>query len=459
MLGIRFFAGCFRLAGFLFAGRLNALWLAAVGFFPCACERQTPEVAVVEEEPAATVLTPEEQRIDAILDHPELFKPIDEVVSDEEEVPFALNKAARVAVLCYHDFHESAATDMVMPAAKFRAQMAAIAEAGIAVISMNDFLSWLRGERNVPDPSIVITIDDGWKAVHSIAMPILSEHGFPFTVFLYQNYLNVGGRSLSLADIEELKKNGAQIGCHSVSHTNMADQADRSEDAYRSYLRFELGESKRFLEELTGEVPRVFAYPFGKYNDRVVEAALEHGYEALFTVNGKRAAWEDPRAEIGRFVIHGNNDYNFDLAMGFPDRGGPEDTLPLLANDTDLPVSLFPAPEAKVDDRRPVIRVDVSSLGGVIEESIRLVVGGFGVVPAVYDASTGVVSCRVPRKLRHSRCVVVFSVRVNGREEPYVLPWRFHVDQGAHYLEAAGPMNKKKPALSPAREAGHDERG
>lgn len=411
---------------------LGVLW----GLVGCG---QEVEQAAEEGEDTLVSLTLEERQIDAILDNPEVFKPVVEGQLDEEEqAPFVLNKAAQVSVLCYHDFHPTRATDMVMPAEKFRGQMEAISEAGIPVISMGDFLSWLRGEKNVPDPCVLITIDDGWKAVHSIAMPILSEHGFPFTVFLYKNYVGVGGRSLTLEEIEDLKSNGGEIGCHSVTHTNMASAGDRDEAEYLSYLHEELGASKRFLGEVVEVVPRVFAYPFGKYNDRVIEVAAEYDYEALFTVNGKRAAWEDPRAEIGRFVVHGDNDYNFDLATSFRGRGNLGDNLPLLVDDKELPFSISPAPEERVKDRCPTIRVDLSRMEEVIPESIRLVVGGFGAVRASYDAATRLVSYRVPQKLRNPECLVQFSVQVRGEEKPYLLPWRFHVDQKVHYLEGQG---------------------
>lgn len=418
-------------------------------------EKPIFEVEVEVEVPVP--LTPEQEKINAILDSPELFEPVVEGTVAAEEA-FVLNKAAQVAVLCYHDFHVSKATEMVMPAAKFRDQMRAIKEAGIPVITMADFLAWLREEKNVPDPCILITIDDGWDAVHSIAFPILKEFEFPFTIFLYQDYLNAGGRSLDLDELKELMSNGGEIGCHSVTHTNMADKAERDPAAYREYLQVELGQSKRFLKEVTGVESKVFAYPFGKYNDQAIEVAEDFGYEALFTVNGRRASWYDPRAELGRFVVHGDNDFNFNLATGFRSRDGIEADPSLSTGDAKLPFTTFPAPEERVKERRPEIRVDLSGLDDALPESIEMKVGGFGSLRTDFDPASRTVRCRVPQSMRNPECLVYFSVQVEGESKARSVSWRFYFDKNALYLEKPEETRQLPPAVDePGMERGVQE--
>jgi peptidoglycan/xylan/chitin deacetylase (PgdA/CDA1 family) len=38
-------------------------------------------------------------------------------------------------------------------------------------------------------------MDDGWEGVYTYAYPVLKEYGFPFTIYLYKKYVNIGGRS------------------------------------------------------------------------------------------------------------------------------------------------------------------------------------------------------------------------------------------------------------------------
>ena len=84
--------------------------------------------------------------------------------------------------------------------------MEAIKKSNIAVITLEQFLNWRRGEGEIPPQSILLTMDDGWRSVYTEAFPIMKELKLPFTIFLYKNYVgsNRGGRALSLSMIREM---------------------------------------------------------------------------------------------------------------------------------------------------------------------------------------------------------------------------------------------------------------
>ena len=116
----------------------------------------------------------------------------------EEEVLDVPRDQTRVTVLGYHNFSKKApVTEMLMRTSEFREQMAYLRRAGITVISMQEFLEWRLGTRTLPARCAMITLDDGWKSVYTDAYPILKEFGYPFTLFLYTNFLHGRGDSLS----------------------------------------------------------------------------------------------------------------------------------------------------------------------------------------------------------------------------------------------------------------------
>lgn len=153
--------------------------------------------------PAEVALTPEQEAIEKRLGDTAIFD-----ASHPEEVPkaepFTLNKSAVVAILGYHDFRERGGSPMIISAPKFREQMQAIKDSGIPVIPLSDVLAWRKGEKNIPEESLVITMDDGYNGVYQYAYPVLKEFGFPFTIYCYKNYVNIGGRSLTWAQIKEM---------------------------------------------------------------------------------------------------------------------------------------------------------------------------------------------------------------------------------------------------------------
>ncbi|HRQ90515.1 MAG TPA: polysaccharide deacetylase family protein, partial [Bacteroidia bacterium] len=356
-----------------------------------------------------------------------------------------VNKDARVSVLGYHDFTDGKPSgDMVMNIEDFRRQMQAIRDAKLPVISMRQFLDWKQGKGDIPAECVMITIDDGWKATHTLALKVLKEFGYPFTVFLYKNYINIGGKSMTLDEIREIAASGGTLSSHSVSHHNLSSRAGRSPEANDAWLRQELEESYRFLEEQfgdTGAVVKTFAYPYGIYNNRVLELAAEVGYEAAFTVNGKKTTWDTANLEIGRYVVHGTTLANFDPALDFGGGAATSGSRKLLAEQTSESgkpagplVTVKPDASAVIGNRLPLIEVDLSKLEGVDPASIVLRVGGFGRVVPQFDAATGRLSYQTPQRLRGDTCAVQLSFRHGGSKNNETIGWTFKIDPLADYL-------------------------
>ena len=380
--------------------------------------------------------------------------PVPEIVADATAVPvvaepaidpavpaLTINKSAQVIVLGYHDFTTGVSRNpMVINVDRFRDQMQALKDARLPVIPMSDFLAWRRGEKDIPDPSVVITMDDGWKTVHRIASPILKEFGYPFTVFLYKRFVNGGGRALTTVEIQELMAQGAEVGSHSVSHplpSKIRGLERKSPEEADSFLRAEMKDSKQFLEDLVAKPVRTYAYPGGYNTEREQEVGMEAGYEALFTVNPSRVTWDMPATRLSRYIILGNDpaDANFRRAVSSRGTSGGDLTQALLGGPEDEAlVSTSPRPDAVVAERRPLIEVEVSKLQGIDPASVVMKIAGYGTVPAVYDAAAGKITYQVREALRSAECQVYLTFRRAGEAKPDAVNWRFAVDLVAQYL-------------------------
>ena len=181
----------------------------------------------------------------------------------EPETP---DDGVRVSVIGYHDIAENLPeTAMRIHTSKFHKQMEAIRLLGIKVITLDEFIAWKKGEKQIPEKSLLITFDDGWKSVYTDAFPILKEFGFPYTIFLYKNYIDGGGKALTTPMIQEmLTAGGLSIGSHSVSHPyplTVKSYRKKGANVYDAYLRKEMGESKRFIESKFPVMVNSYAYP------------------------------------------------------------------------------------------------------------------------------------------------------------------------------------------------------
>src|SRR5690606_35508059 len=110
------------------------------------------------------------------------------------------------------------------------------------VISLEDFLAWRQGSKTLPEHCILLTLDDGWKSVYTDAFPILKEFNYPFSLYLYKNYVDLGAKSLTTPMIKEMMQAGASIGSHSVSHPFPAvvkSHQKKGPAEYEAFLRIE----------------------------------------------------------------------------------------------------------------------------------------------------------------------------------------------------------------------------
>ena len=353
------------------------------------------------------------------------------------ESPPPPDDGVRVSVLGYHDFSETEPeTEMKIRTAKFRKQMETLRELGIPVIPMADFQAWKRGEKDIPQQSVVITIDDGWKAVYTDAFPILKEFGYPFTLFLYKNYVDGGGKALTSGMIREMMKHGATIGSHSVSHPYPATVKQHRRDgpdAYDRFLRTELGESKRFLESRFGETITTYAYPGGFHTEEMFPLAAEFGYQQLFTVLPGKVSRNSDNLTLPRYVILGTHDPIFDLAVRFTGPAAGAADAAVIEKPTPFPVT--PAPGSVTGDRLPVIAANLATVSSLDPESLVMLVAGFGRVPATWDADAKSLTWQVNRRLRTPTCRVEVSWKdENGKTTETPLRWTFRIDPEEAYL-------------------------
>lgn len=382
-------------------------------------------------------LTEEEQRLNAILSHPEIFDAA-EPPPAPKAVPFELNKSAVVSILGYHDFKERGGEAMVISAEKFRQQMQFIKDSNIPVVPLAEVMEWKAGRKNIPEECFVITMDDGWEGVYRHAWPVLKEFGFPFTLYLYQNYVNVGGRSLSWAQIREMMASGlCAIGSHSVSHASLTARKGRGDEEYTAWLRDELALSKAFLEKKLGITCASFAYPYGNYNSAIRDLAREAGYTSMVTVNGSKVRWDTDDGELGRFIIHGVNDSVFQLAVSFRGRGpaGGRLLAANAVNEQGAPlVKLTPEMNAVIKERRPRLEADLSGLGPLAPGSVKMHIAGIGSVQPDFDPATGLLSYQPPYRFRREQCEIQITFTREGAAQPETLLWTFKIDLAASYL-------------------------
>ena len=368
--------------------------------------------------------------------HAQESEPINPAPTPSLDIP---DDGVRVSVLGYHDFSETEReTAMRIRTSKFRKQMEVIKKMDIPVISMADFIAWKDGGKSIPDKAIVITLDDGWKSVYTDAYPVLKEFGFPFTIYLYKDYVDGGGKALTTAMIKEMMANGATIGSHSTTHPfpqTVKKYRKMGGEAYSKFLDKEMAESKRFLDEKFKISADTFAYPGGYFTEEMLLEAEKVGYTHLFTVQPGKVKRSLPNNILPRYVILGNHDRIFEFAMSFRDSqtSMPAGTVAGLMKELAHPVE--PQPGAIINTRLPKISVDLSAVEDLDPATLSMQIAGFGEVPANYASEAKTFVWQVNRRLRQPVCQVQVTWKNSaGKETETPLKWSFQIDREATYL-------------------------
>lgn len=152
------------------------------------------------------------------------------------------------------------------------------------------------GRRQRPTRSVLVTIDDGYRSTLEVAAPLLARYGVPAVLFLPPARL--GGSSewmpempseplMDESEARAIQDHGVELGVHGLDHTLLPGLPPDE-------LRQQVSDARRQLADITGRVPRAFAYPEGAFDGAAVRAVQEAGYDAAFSVHA---------TGFGRFTI------------------------------------------------------------------------------------------------------------------------------------------------------------
>jgi peptidoglycan/xylan/chitin deacetylase (PgdA/CDA1 family) len=188
-----------------------------------------------------------------------------------------VNARGTFDIVCfmYHRFGDSRYPSTNISTQLFKSHLQYLRENNFNVITFGEAIKRISGGEKIEGKTIVITIDDAYSSFNKNALPLLNQFGFKATLFV--NTETVG--SPDYMDWEELKalvKDGFEIGNHSHSHAYFLNREEGMIDFFNEDVSY----SRKLLEEKMGINPGIFAYPYGEYNEKLLEAAAGLGFQA-----------------------------------------------------------------------------------------------------------------------------------------------------------------------------------
>ena len=132
-----------------------------------------------------------------------------------------------------------------------------------------------------------ITFDDGYKDNYEKALPILERYKVKASFFIATGFLGSVLKTssderqmMNASQVRELARLGHEIGAHTISHPKLTEISLEA-------ARKEIQESKKILQELTGDKLSSFAYPKGCFSHDLKTIVAECGFSYAVITSDK----------------------------------------------------------------------------------------------------------------------------------------------------------------------------
>ncbi|MCK9265603.1 polysaccharide deacetylase family protein [bacterium] len=157
-----------------------------------------------------------------------------------------------------------------------------------------------------------VTFDDGFADNLWYGLPVMEKLHIRPIIFISVDFIGTNKtlpryefsdkeRFLNWKEIKEMVGRQVEFGSHGLKHLHLPTLENKE-------LKTEVYDSKKIIEDKIGKKVDFFCYPYGDFNQRVVDAVKEAGYAGAFVTPGKRKL-EVTEYTIPRTGIYSHNNF------------------------------------------------------------------------------------------------------------------------------------------------------
>lgn len=209
------------------------------------------------------------------------------------------NYVQGVPVLNYHFFYdptlgEECYEGICLTTQKFREHLEYLKNNNFKVLTMNEFVRWLYGEIEIPDKSVLITIDDGAKGTGAHngnkLIPLLEEYKMHATLFLIAGWWDISNYQSKYLEVQSHTYDMHKYGDCVRGQLVCANYEDAKKDLQKSL-------------DIIGNNTS-FCYPFYSYDNEAIQAIKDLGFKVAFAGGNRDATRNSNKYLVPRYPIH-----------------------------------------------------------------------------------------------------------------------------------------------------------
>ena len=204
-----------------------------------------------------------------------------------------------IIVLMYHRFEDERFPSTSISSKNFQNHIKYLKENNFNILPISDLILFFNKKNDIPEKSVFLTIDDGYKSFYEHAFPILRKYQLPFSLFLSTKFVSSEKNSdfMNWEMIQELSENKGEILNHTHSHPKLLE-LEINEVEKEFYLA-----EKEIISKI-GRLQGVVSYPYGESSPQIQELVKEMGYDIGFSQHSSPIHINENKLALPRFAIN-----------------------------------------------------------------------------------------------------------------------------------------------------------
>ncbi len=188
---------------------------------------------------------------------------------------FANEVKNSATVFMYHKFGVSKYPSTSVTIDQFNSHIEELTKERYTIKSLDFIIDTILNDGDLPENTIGISVDDADKSFLEVGWPLFKKNNIPVTLFVTTGTISNNEKYINWDQIRKLKEEGVIIGAHSHTHAHLPDISIEE-------VKKEIETSNKiFLKEL-GELPTLFAFPYGETTDEIIELVKEFKFKVAF---------------------------------------------------------------------------------------------------------------------------------------------------------------------------------
>lgn len=221
-----------------------------------------------------------------------------EHVEAVKKVNSSNQQGPRIPVLNYHFFYDAATEqcneNICLDVGAFRQQLNYLRDNNYKTLTIEEYRAWLYNEIELPEKSVLITIDDGamgtGKHNGNKLIPILEEYNMHATLFLITGWWDINNYRSKNLDIES-----HTFDMHNTGPCGRAQMICANYDELVNDLQKSIS--------IIGS-KKAFCFPFYTFDEEAIHAVRDVGFQMAFVGGNRKSSRSDNKYKIPRYPIH-----------------------------------------------------------------------------------------------------------------------------------------------------------